>query len=401
MYSWSNWRTLLPFWVGVIGMTLFVYYENKCAKEPLIRFSIFSNTTSTLVYIQAFIHGIVLWCLLYYGPFFFEGVLGFSPMLSGVGMFPETFTIAPVAGVVGVLVSILGTYRWALWAGWALTCIGFGLLYIEDGHTPTLIWISLNIVPGLGMGMLFTSMAMAVFAASKPVDVAYAASFFTFTRTFGNCVGVAVGGAIFQNQIKINLKDYPLLTAMADQYSENSAALVEIIKIMPKSPMRDQLIQSYADSLKVVWATMSALSGIAFLCNFGIKAYTLKQALLTEQGFLNRRKVHDIEVPSSKKQAAVSHSNSVIDLDDIKSVLSPGASSDQILTKNGEKNEEKSHSMNELAMVMEEKETSCGINFKREEKELNDETNIESGLTSNRGSSDLNKPAMELDKETS
>lgn len=364
----------------------------------MIRLSIFSNCTASLVYLQAFIHGIVLWSLLYYGPFFFQGVRGFSPTLSGVGMFPETFTIAPVAAVVGVLVSIMGTYQWALWVGWALTCIGFGLLYIEDGNTPNVIWISLNIVPGLGMGILFTSMIMAVLAASKPVDVAYAASFFTFTRTFGNCIGVAVGGAIFQNQVKHNLKAYPLLASLADQYSEDSAALIEIIKIMPKSQMKDQLIQSYADSLNVVWVTMSALSGLAFFCNFGIKAYTLKQALVTEHGFLQPRKTKDIEAQPPDNNTGVISLDSVLEKGNIKSVPSYSVSSIDVVTANHcVRDEEKYQEINQLAMVAEGKESPCNKDVKRDD-DSNDCIEIKVEKSLHRKPSNVDKAPSETDK---
>lgn len=314
MYSWSSFRTLVPLLVGLMGLVAFGAYEYYVPLEPMVRYSIFQTRTSKIVYLQTFIHGIVLWALLYYGPLFFEGVRGFTPIISGVGMFPETFTVAPVAALIGVLVSITGKYRWALWGGWALTSIGFGLLYIEDGLTPNAVWILLNIVPGLGMGMLFTSMALAIPAACEPVDMAHAVSFFTFCRAFGNCAGVAIGGSIFQNQIKRQLVGYPLLAAQAEKYSEDAAALVEIIKLMQPGPMKEQLIQAYADSLKVLWVCMSGLAGLALLSNLGVKAYTLKQALVTEQGFLGKKKPKDAE---QSRPTLVSGLPSVISTTDV------------------------------------------------------------------------------------
>ncbi|KAI6249264.1 MFS transporter [Erysiphe necator] len=295
MYPWSSPRTLTPFIVGVLGLAIFGPYEYYISKEPMVRLSIFNRPTSCIVYFQAFLHGIVLWSLLYYGPFFFEGVRGYSPVISGVAMFPETFTIAPVAAFTGIVVSMTGKYRWALWGGWILTCVGFGLLYIEDARTPNVTWVSLNIIPGVGMGMLFTSMALAIPAACNPIDMAHAVSVYTFFRVFGNCVGVAISGAVFQNQIKHNLLAYPLLASLAEKYSEDAAALVEIIKVMENSPIKDQIIQAYADSLKTVWITMSAVSGLALFSNFWVKAYTLQKSLVTEQGFLHKKKPSDAE----------------------------------------------------------------------------------------------------------
>ncbi|POS87511.1 hypothetical protein EPUL_002114 [Erysiphe pulchra] len=316
MYPWSSPRTLIPFIVGVLGLAIFGPYEYYISKEPMVRLSVFNNPTSCIVYFQAFLHGVVLWSLLYYGPFFFEGVRGYSPVISGVAMFPETFTIAPVAAVTGIVVAMTGKYRWALWGGWVLTCVGFGLLYLQDARTSISIWVPLNLVPGVGMGMLFTSMALAIPAACNPIDMAHAVSVYTFFRVFGNCVGVAISGAVFQNQIRLNLMAYPLLANLAETYSEDAAALVEIIKVMENSPLKDQILQAYADSLKTVWVTMSAISGLALISNFWVKALTLQQSLVTEQGFRHKKKPSDAEESIQSHQLATSGDQSYVDLNE-------------------------------------------------------------------------------------
>jgi hypothetical protein len=56
--------------------------------------------------------------ILYYLPFYYEGVSGFSPLHAGLAVFPETFTVAPAAIVAGLTISTTGTYVWALRAGW-------------------------------------------------------------------------------------------------------------------------------------------------------------------------------------------------------------------------------------------------------------------------------------------
>jgi len=81
-----------------------------------------------------------------------------------------------------------GRYRWAIWAGWILTTLGCGLLYLLDVDTRTAAWIFLNLVVGLGTGMLFPSMQFAIQASSSNADLAFAVSMFTFFRSFGQAV---------------------------------------------------------------------------------------------------------------------------------------------------------------------------------------------------------------------
>ena len=193
--------------------------------------------------------------------------------------------MAPAALVTGFVITKTGRYRWAIWSGWVLTTLGTGILYLLDVKTTTVQWVFLNLVSGLGMGVLFPSMAFAIQAATTNKDLAFAVALFSFFRAFGQAIGVAVGGVIFQNQLKKKLLTYPLLAPMADAYSSDASGLVQIIKTMQHGPAKAQLIQSYADSLKSVWIVMCALAGMALLSTFFIKGLDLDRALDTEQGF--------------------------------------------------------------------------------------------------------------------
>ncbi len=284
-YAWDSWRVLVPLIVGAVGIAVFVVFEEYVAAEPLIRLDVFKNRTAAASYFETTIHGMVLWCVLYYMPLYFEAVKGETPIVAGISLFPATFTVAPAALVTGFVITKTGRYRWAIWSGWVLTTLGTGILYLLDVKTTTVQWVFLNLVSGLGMGVLFPSMAFAIQAATTNKDLAFAVALFSFFRAFGQAIGVAVGGVIFQNQLKKKLLTYPLLAPMADAYSSDASGLVQIIKTMQHGPAKAQLIQSYADSLKSVWIVMCALAGMALLSTFFIKGLDLDRALDTEQGF--------------------------------------------------------------------------------------------------------------------
>ncbi|KAL8872187.1 MAG: hypothetical protein Q9174_002140 [Haloplaca sp. 1 TL-2023] len=294
-YPWTSWHTLVPLCLGIAGLITFVTYEEVVAAEPLIPPRIFKNTTSAVSYVTTVIHGMILWSLLYYLPLYYEAVKGFSPVISGVALFPETFTVAPTTVVVGVLITLTGRYRWAIWAGWVLTVVGTGLLYLLDVDTPTVKWVFLNLVGGLGMGMLFPSMAFAIQASQTSQDLAFAVAMFSFFRAFGQAIGVAVGGTVFQNQMKTKLLAYPALASRADEYSRDASALVQVIKAMESGPIKENLKHAYADSLKIVWATMCGLAAVGLILSLGTKGLDMNKPLETEQGFLEEKKRRDEE----------------------------------------------------------------------------------------------------------
>lgn len=106
MYDWQSWRTLVPLSLGLVGVVGFVVYSAYFSSEPLIRRSLFNTSTAITAYISTLFHGMMVWSLLYYMPLYFEVAKNYSPVISGIALFPFTFTIAPAAVVVGKLTSV-------------------------------------------------------------------------------------------------------------------------------------------------------------------------------------------------------------------------------------------------------------------------------------------------------
>jgi len=314
-YPWSSWRTLVPILLGPAGLVASGFYEHHLSKkafdsdgnvlpgehvEPIIRFSIFSNATLAITYIGTLIHGIILWSLLYYLPLYYEGVKGYTPIISGVAILPETSFVAPMSVIVGIICAKTGRYRWAIWTGWVLTTLGSGLLILLGPNTSIAGWVFLNVCVSIGTGMLFPAMALAIQASARPQDAAHSVAFYSFIRVFGQSLGVALGGVIFQNRIKENLLSYPLLAPMAGAYSQDATALVSIIKSTEHGLPRTQLIQAYADSLQTVWIVMTALSAAGLVASSFTKGYTLNQEHKTLQGFHSQEQVEDLEAASKR-----------------------------------------------------------------------------------------------------
>ena len=294
-YAWDSWRTLVPLLVSAAGLIAFIVYIEFFASNPLIRTSVFKTRSAAILYISTVIHGIVLWSILYYMPLYFQAVKGFGPILSGVALFPWTFTVAPASIGTGIAIAITGTYRWANRAGWVLTTLGMGLLIVLKPNTSTVAWIFLNLVGGLGTGILFPAMALAVQASVTAQDQAYAANMFSFLRAFGQTLGVAIGGVIFQNQMRKKMLTFPLLADLAGEYSRDAAGLVKIIQDMPAGEMKEQLRESYTDALKYIWIVMLVFSAVALLGSWFVEAYDMNVANETEMGFVDKDKIADVE----------------------------------------------------------------------------------------------------------
>jgi hypothetical protein len=128
-------------------------------------------------------------------------------------------------------------------------------------------------------------MGASVQAAMDVKDIAFGVAFYSFFRAFGQGIGIAVGGVIFQNQIRTKILGYPLIADMADTYSQDATSLVRIIASMEDGDAKVQLIQAFADALRVIWIVMCVLAGIAGISSLFIRGYSLDQTHVTAQGF--------------------------------------------------------------------------------------------------------------------
>jgi MFS family permease len=197
--------------------------------------------------------------------------------------------------IVGIVCAKTGRYRWAIWTGWAMTTFGAGLLVLLGPDTTIAQWVFLNFSVSIGTGMLFPAMALAIQAAGRPQDAGHAAAFYSFIRVIGQSLGVALGGVIFQNQIKQKLMSYPLLAPLAGEYSKDATALVGIINRMSEGVEKTQLVLAYADSLKTIWIVMCALSAVGLVASLWTKKYSLDQEHKTAQGYQGNTREADPE----------------------------------------------------------------------------------------------------------
>ncbi|KAK5088025.1 hypothetical protein LTS08_004913 [Lithohypha guttulata] len=285
MYDWSSWKTLVPLIVGAVGMLAFAAYERFVPAEPLLMSSLFANRTINLGWVFATLHGVILWMLLYYQPLYFEAVRGYKPIIAGVALFPATFTVAPLSIITGLIITKTGRYRWSIWSGWAVATLGLGLLVIWDINSSIPEWLFTELVSGIGLGILFPSLLYQIQAAAKPEDVSFAAALFSFFRAFGQAIGVAIGGAIFQNEMQKNLLKTPRFADQAAALAKDAAALVQIIH---NASADDQVVlkTAYTDSLRTIYIVLCALSGICLIASLFIQKYDINIGLETEQGLM-------------------------------------------------------------------------------------------------------------------
>src|SRR5579871_3924063 len=232
-FSWSSWQTLVPLTLGTAGLIVFCFYEWRVPAEPIFRTSLLRNYDLVYSLVANVIDSMIVYSALYFLPLYFEGVQGYNPVIAGVALFPATFTVAPMAVVSGVIISKTNDFRTVTWVGWLATTVGAGVCVLLDVSTSIQKWFFLTFTTGLGLGLLYTSLAILNQAAADGHLVVYAISLFIFARMLGQALGVGLSGLIFQNRMRINLLKSMTLASQADEFSKDASSLVALLRNMP------------------------------------------------------------------------------------------------------------------------------------------------------------------------
>ena len=195
----------------------------------------------------------------------------YSPIKTGTAMLPLSLTLVPISGVVGAVITRLGSYRWAVWAGWTLSMIGSIALSILDLDTPTPIQATIFVCLGAGNGVLLMGLTMAVQASVRKSDAAHAANMYTFLRTLGFSLGLLVGAVIVRNLLDERAQQLGLSISV----DSGIESLIADIKRMKDGPEKQQLRRAFLWALRRLFVFIASLGGINLICSAWIRHETM------------------------------------------------------------------------------------------------------------------------------
>lgn len=203
----------------------------------------------------------------------------YSPILAGTGLLPFAVTVVPVSGITGPLITRRGHYRWSIWLGWSVSALGLGLLIILDVSTHPAAWVVIFMCAGAGQGLLLIGHSVAIQASCRAKDAAHAVSMYSFMRSFGLCLGVIIGGTVFQNFLRIRLERDGLPVSIATDFEGFIPLLQELAR---ENSLKLELQQAYGWALRMLFATSTGIGFVGQLLSLTIGDYPLDTAFQPE-----------------------------------------------------------------------------------------------------------------------
>jgi len=301
VYSWSSWHILVPLLIGVAAIVVFGFFEqSKYCIDPTMPRQLFGNRTSIAALLAMWIVTTLTTWVTYFLSVYFQSVKLASPTGAGVDLLPTMLGFTPAAGIAGWLLAKYGRYRPYHIAGFVLCIIGMGLYSLLDESTPTVGWVLLQVEFAIGCGLIMPTLIPAMQAELTDFDTATSVATISLARSFGFVWGSLIPSIIFNNrfdQLASHITDSATRSTLSggQAYAHATNSYLNSLTGDNKS----QVIQTYTQSLKLVWYI-----GIAF-CVLGLifvlleKEIDLRTELQTDFGIVDNKKKEDDE-PAQK-----------------------------------------------------------------------------------------------------
>ena len=278
-YPWRSAAVICLILFGAIIISLFFLNEWRLARYPVMPLRLFKYRSNIASLVVCFIHGMVFISGAFFLPLYFQAVLGATPILSGVWLFPFVLSLSFTSIIAGVFIKKTGQYLPPIWFGMIFMAIGFGL-YVDMpvGRTWGRI-ITFQIIAGLGVGPNFQAPLIALQTKVHPRDIATATALFGFVRNLATSISVVIGGVIFQNRMiahqGVLRAALPPDVAM-EIGGGNAGSSTRFVRTLPLA-QRQVVEVAYTESLRTLWIFYVAVACVGVLVSFAISRQTLSK----------------------------------------------------------------------------------------------------------------------------
>jgi len=200
---WARPGVLVPLAAAALAAVTFVRVERR-AREPIVPLGLFGNRMVLAALATGFLSGMAMFGAISFVPLFMQAVLRRSAMVAGFVLTP--FVLGWVAMSVASARLVLRTgYRVPVVCGMMLLTVAFLFFstWAED-LTGAMAVVHVTLA-GVGMGLVFVPMLIAVQGAVPRHELGLATSVTQFFRTIGGALGLSVMGAVMAQRLYAGL----------------------------------------------------------------------------------------------------------------------------------------------------------------------------------------------------
>ena len=194
--GWTSAEIVAALVAGAGLLTAFLAWERR-ARVPTVPLRLFRNATLSAASGAGFLMACGLFGAAFLVAQYLQFARGYSPLVAGAAMLPWTAAPIVVSPLAGRLADRFGERPFMV-AGLALQASGFAWLAVAaDAGGGYSSLVAPFLVAGLGVSLVFPTVAKAVIDAVAPADIGVAAGANSALRQLGGVFGVALVGVVF------------------------------------------------------------------------------------------------------------------------------------------------------------------------------------------------------------
>jgi EmrB/QacA subfamily drug resistance transporter len=260
--GWTSTITLACFGVAIVAGAAFVWWERR-VRFPMLDLHLFGDRRFSVAS-----GGMTLTFFAMFGTFFlvaqyFQLVLGYSPLESGLLQLPMAFVIMGLAPQVPRFVARFGAHRVV---PFGLTMVAVGMAVFSQVQVDSPLWfIYLSILPlAVGMACTMTPLTTLIMSSVPLGKAGVGSAMNDTTRELGGALGVAVLGSLvtsqFTSSITPALVDLPArLRDVADSGLAGALGVAEQIGGAQGQLIADAAKQSFVDGIGLAAAVAAVV----------------------------------------------------------------------------------------------------------------------------------------------
>jgi EmrB/QacA subfamily drug resistance transporter len=206
--GWARFDTIALLVAGVLLLAAFVLVESRVS-NPLLPLRVIVNKVRGGAFLVSTLTGAALLGGLLFLIFYFQIVLGYSPLQSGLASLPMTAVIMITVPVLSNVLPKIGV-RLPMTVGPILAAAGlFYLSFITVEGNYLLEVLPGLVVLGIGLGSIFVPLQNVALAGVENHDAGVASAAVTATQQIGGSIGTALFTALYTSAIASYLADNP------------------------------------------------------------------------------------------------------------------------------------------------------------------------------------------------
>ncbi|KAG8929878.1 hypothetical protein FRC01_003657 [Tulasnella sp. 417] len=260
--GWDKPATIALLVVGACVLAGACVQETFTKKTRFIPPGIFEKTGAILSF-GSFFQTFAFTSATFYLALFFQAVTGATAIKAGFLLLPFSLGSALISLVANLYIRKKGDPKHMVILGFGISALGFGLMILLDQSSCKFMTVSIPLIAGLGMGLLFRSPFAAMENALPEKDRAPMTACFFLVRFIGTSVGLAAAGAIFDTRVQQTM---PIGFTIDTTGSVDWRALVKIAD----PELRTQVLAAVSAAVSLIWVLCTPLLSISCLLSFFI-----------------------------------------------------------------------------------------------------------------------------------